>query len=38
MEHKKILNLLHEANNCKFEAKKWNIVNDQSYEKYGKGK
>ena len=28
MEHKKILNLLNEANNSKSVTEKWNIVND----------
>ena len=28
MKHRKILNLLNEANNSKFVARKWNIVND----------
>ena len=35
MEHQKILNLLNEANDSKFATRKWNIVNDQSYGKYG---
>ena len=35
MEHQKILNLLKEANDSKFVTRKWNIVNDQSYGKYG---
>ena len=30
MEHKKILNLLNDANNCKFVTRKWNIANDNS--------
>ena len=30
MEHQKILNLLNEANDSKFLAGKWNIVNDNS--------
>ena len=36
MEHQKTLNLLNEANDSKFVTRKWNIVNDQSYGKYGK--
>ena len=35
MEHRKILNLLNEANDSKFCTRKWNIVNDQSYGKDG---
>ena len=35
MEHQKILNLLNESNNTKFVTRKWNIVNNQSYGKYG---
>ena len=35
MEHQKILNLLNEANDSKFVTRKGNIVNDQSYGKYG---
>ena len=35
MEILKILNLLNEANDSKFVRRKWNIVNDQSYGKYG---
>ena len=38
MEHQKILNFLNEASNSKFVTRKWNIVNDQSYEKYGEKK
>ena len=34
MEHQKILNLLNEANYCKFMARKWNIVNDNSKSNY----
>ena len=30
MEHQKILNLLNEATNCKFVARKWNINNSKS--------
>ena len=37
MEHKKILNLLNEANGSKFVTRKWNIVNDNSKSKYGTG-
>ena len=33
MEHRKILNLLKEANNSKFLTRKWNIVHDQSNAK-----
>ena len=36
MEYQKqILNLLNEASNSKFVARKWNIVNDQSNANYG---
>ena len=35
MEHQKILNSLDEANGSKYVTRKWNIVNDQSYGKYG---
>ena len=35
MEHRKILNLLNEANDSKFFTRKWNTVNDQSYGKDG---
>ena len=34
MEHQKILNLLNEANDSKFVARKWNIVNDNSKSNY----
>ena len=34
MEHQQILNLLNEANNSKFIARKWNIVNDNSKASY----
>ena len=34
MEHKKILNLLNEANDSKFVTRKWNIVNDLSNANY----
>ena len=34
MEHQKILNLLNEADDCKFVTRKWNIVNDQSNANY----
>ena len=37
MEHKKILNLLNEANDSKFVTRKWNIVNDNSKANYGEG-
>ena len=37
MEHQKTLNLLNEANDCKFVARKWNIVNDDSYANCGVG-
>ena len=37
MEHKKILNLLSEANSSKFVTRKWNIVNDQSNADYDVG-
>ena len=37
MEHQKILNLLNDANDSKFVAGKWNIVNDQSNAKYEVG-
>ena len=36
MEHQKTLNLLNEVNDSKFVTRKWNIVNDRSYGKYGK--
>ena len=29
MEHQKILNLLNDPGNSKFEARKWNIANNQ---------
>ena len=35
MEHKKILNLLKEANDSKFVTRKWNTVNDNSIGNYG---
>ena len=35
MEHQKILHLLNQANDSKFVTRKWNIVNDQSYGKFG---
>ena len=35
MEHQNILNLLIEANDSKFVARKWNIVNDNSNANYG---
>ena len=34
MEHQKTLNLLNEANDSKFVARKWNIANDQSNANY----
>ena len=34
MEQQKILNLLNEANDCKFVARKWNIVNDDLKSNY----
>ena len=34
MEHQKILNLLNEANDSEFVARKWNIVNDNSKTSY----
>ena len=34
MEHQKILNLLNEARNSGFAARKWNIVNDNSKANY----
>lgn len=34
MKHQKILNLLNEASNSKFVAKKWKIVNDQLNANY----
>ena len=34
MEHRKVLNLLNEADDFKFLTRKWNIVNDQSNENY----
>ena len=37
MEHKKILNLLKEANDSKFVTRKWNITNDNSKSNYGAG-
>ena len=37
MEHLAILNLLNDANNSKFETKKWNIVNDNSNANYDAG-
>ena len=35
MEHRKILNLMNEANDCKFVTGKRNIVNDNSKGNYG---
>ena len=37
MEHQKILNLLNEANDCKFVTRKWNIVNNNSNANNGVG-
>ena len=37
MEHQKILNLLDEANDSKFIARKLNIVNDNSRDNYNTG-
>ena len=37
MEHQKILNLLNDANDSKFMARKWNIVNDNSKANYNVG-
>ena len=37
MNHQKILNLLNEARDSKFVARKWNIVNDQSNANYHEG-
>ena len=37
MEHRKILNLLNEANNSKFTTRKRNHVNDQSNASYNVG-
>ena len=37
MEDQKILNLLNEASDSKFVARKWNIANDQSYTNYDVG-
>ena len=34
MEHKKMLNLLNEADISKFLTRKWNIVNDNSKPNY----
>ena len=34
MKHQKILNLLNEAKNSKFAARKWKIVNDQLNANY----
>ena len=36
MEHQKLLNLLNDANDSKFVARKWNIVNDNSNSNYAK--
>ena len=37
MEHQKLLNLLNEASDSKFVARKWTIVNDQSNPSYDVG-
>ena len=37
MEHQKILNLLNEASNSKYMARKWNIVNNQSNTNFDLG-
>ena len=37
MEHKKILNLLNDANDSKFVTRKWDIVNDNSNANYAVG-
>ena len=37
MDHQNMLNLLNEANDSKFVARKWNIVNDQSNANYDVG-
>ena len=37
MEHRKILNLLNEANDSKLPTRKWNIANDNSNTNYGLG-
>ena len=37
MEHKKILNLLNEANNSRFVTGRWNIANDNSNANYEVG-
>ena len=34
MDHKKILNLLNEANDSIFATRKWNIVNDNPESNY----
>ena len=38
MEHQKILNLLNKEKTSKFVTRKWNVVNDQSFRKYGQRK
>ena len=35
MENQRILNLLNEANKCKFATRKWNIFKDNSKTNYG---
>ena len=37
MEHQKILNLLNEANDCKFTTNKRNMISDNSKANYGVG-
>ena len=37
MEHRKILNLLNEGNNSKFETRKWNIAIDNSKSNFEAG-
>ena len=37
MQYQKILNLLNEAKNSKFVAKKWNTVNDNTNSSYAAG-
>ena len=38
MEHQKVLNLLNKEKTSKFVTRKWNVVNDQSFRKYGQRK
>ena len=37
-KHQKILNSLNEANDSELVARKWNIVNDQSFANYNVGR